>query len=114
MFVLTLGLYVDFNTGFAETLKRAGPLAVVKFCAEDCTHCTQFDNMFDAVVDHFADSELVLGHFSCRTDPHVCKAHGVAEHPWVAVFRDGVATQKYYGPRQESVIIDWIERWTRE
>ena len=114
MFTAALTLYVDFNAGFAEKLGQAGPLAVVKFCAEDCDHCTRFDNMFDAVVEHFDDADFVLGHFSCRTDPYVCKAHGVSEHPWIAIFRDGVAVQKYYGPRQENVIIDWIERWTRE
>ena len=70
--------------------------------------------MFDKVVAYFDDSDIVLGHFSCRTDPYICKTHGILEHPWITVFVDGIAVQNYYGPRHENVVIDWIDRWTKK
>tara|TARA_B110000208_G_scaffold188744_1_gene248994 strand:- start:700 stop:2262 length:1563 start_codon:yes stop_codon:yes gene_type:complete len=75
-------------------------LVMVNFFAPWCSHCRNFEPVWNAVAHRIGPSgPIYAASVDCTDQAQLCRAHGIRAYPSVQFFEHGKKRQEYHGER---------------
>uniref|UniRef100_A0A0N5BWA7 Protein disulfide-isomerase n=1 Tax=Strongyloides papillosus TaxID=174720 RepID=A0A0N5BWA7_STREA len=109
-FVLTYGSVVELTDSNFYNRIEDFEVALVKFYAPWCGHCKRLAPEFDkaAIKLKTNDPPVTLVKVDCTVEKKVCEDHKVQGFPTLKIFRKGVLSSEYEGPRDADGIVKYM------
>ncbi|VDM95864.1 unnamed protein product [Thelazia callipaeda] len=103
------------DANFRESIANLD-LVLVKFYAPWCTHCKkiapEFEKAAKELLHSEQDSPVYLAEVDCTEEKSTCDEFGVRGFPTLKIFRNGIFTQDYDGPRVSDGIVKYMRAQT--
>ncbi|TSK28277.1 Protein disulfide-isomerase A3 [Bagarius yarrelli] len=100
---------MELNDSDFDYIAAEQETMLVKFYAPWCGHCKKLAPEFEAAATRLKGI-ATLAKVDCTSNTEVCKRFEVTGYPILKIFRNGVETSTYDGPRSSDGIVDHIKK----